>query len=126
MSNTKKPGRGRPRYMPKFPAKLFWTFQEWEKVNDGKCTKMTLTNFRNKDIWTPAGNPRSNSLIVEIDDTRENSGKSGVGRKQKVYALRAKFAEHEARQAKRSAKNTEVSVNIGTGETNVATELVAA
>jgi len=106
VAKTLNRGVGRPKAVIKWPAKKF-TFADLCVANGvstetgkGKMTKLTLRKhiaaemFHTKTVKgklkVDRENPRRNSVIVLLDETREPASTNGLGRKCEVYQLRAK------------------------------------
>ncbi len=105
MKNTqvKQSGPGRPRYSPKFPAKLRWTMLDFQLRNGvnpttGKgdnCSKLTLVKF----LADQLRNTRSGLIVKLKGETTAPSSDSGLGRKAFLYTLRSRKDEVTAKTA---------------------------
>lgn len=115
--NSKSNGPGRPQYEIKWPRGKF-TFTDLEIENGvnpktGKCKNCTTLTLR-KGLKRDHAK-RGHSVIVCLKDIlAEPNSKSGLGRKQLVYARRSMAEKYAtAKSAPRKAK-ADVSVNVST------------
>jgi hypothetical protein len=120
--NTEKKGPGRPKYQPKFPRKLEWTFQDFMETNSveinpdsarygkstlpkgekNRCTKLTLIKYLDADLFIREEAKKgkrgeivkanSKSLVVRLTDIFAGNE---LGRKGFMYCLRDRLNERK-------------------------------
>ena len=106
-TKTVKRGQGRPMKEITWPVAKF-TRGEICALNAKSCEPLTVQKHMDWDMYSHAKNSKGeeigfpnvdkntlhrNSVIVRLKELREPKNKSGLGRKQFVYLLRAKLAE---------------------------------
>ena len=115
--NSKSNGPGRPQYEIKWPRGKF-TFTDLEiengvnpKTGKGKnCTTLTLRKGLKRDQAK-----RGHSVIVCLKDIlAEPNSKSGLGRKQPVYARRSVAEKYATKTSAPRKAKADVTVNVST------------